>query len=39
MWSESGRNFTMRLVLILIALLAPFTVAGQTKRYAVATGQ
>ena len=39
MWSESGRNFTMRLVLILIALLAPFTVAGQTRRYAVATGQ
>jgi hypothetical protein len=29
----------MRLVLILIALLAPFTVAGQTRRYAVATGQ
>ena len=39
MWSESGRNFTMRLVLILIVLLAPFTVAGQTQRYAVATGQ
>jgi len=39
MWSESGRNFTMRLVLILIALLAPFTVDGQTRRYAVATGQ
>lgn len=39
MWSESGRNFTTRLVLILIALLAPFTVAGQTQRYAVATGQ
>ena len=39
MLSESGRNFTMRLVLIVIALLAPFTVAAQTQRYAVATGQ
>jgi hypothetical protein len=38
MWSESGRNFTTRLVLILIALLAPCTVAGQTQRYEVATG-
>jgi len=29
----------MRLALIVIALLAPFTVAGQTHQYAVATGQ
>jgi len=39
MWSESRQDFTMRLVLILIALLAAYPVAGQTQRYAVATGQ
>jgi len=39
MWSQSGRNFNIRLVLILIVLLAPCTVAGQTQSYAVATGQ
>jgi hypothetical protein len=38
MWRES-RNFTTGVVLIVTALLSPFTVAGQTKRYAVATGQ
>ena len=37
--TESRRNFTTGLVLILTALLSPFTVAGQTQRYTVATGQ
>lgn len=35
----SRRNFVTGLVLILTALLSPFTVAGQTQRYTVATGQ
>ena len=38
-WPESRRNFITGLVLILTALLSPFTVAGQTQRYTVATGQ
>lgn len=32
------RNFSTSLVLIFIALTSPFTVAGQTQRYTVATG-
>ena len=36
---ESRRNFTAGLLLILTAPLWPFTVAAQTKQYAVATGQ
>jgi hypothetical protein len=38
-WPESRRNFITGLVLILTGLLPPFTVAGQTQRYTVATGQ
>ena len=38
-WPESRRNFITGLVLILSALWSPFTVAGQTQRYRVATGQ
>ncbi len=38
-WTESRRNLTTGLVLILSGLLSPFTVAGQTQRYTVATGQ
>jgi hypothetical protein len=37
--SASRRNITTSLVLFLTALLSPFTVAGQTQRYTVATGQ
>jgi len=38
-WPESRRNRITGLVLILTALLSPFTVAGQTQRYTVATGE
>jgi len=38
-WPESRRKFITGLVLFLSALLSPFTVAGQTQRYTVATGQ
>lgn len=38
-WVEYRRTFVTGLVLILTALLSPFTVAGQTQRYTVATGQ
>ena len=38
-WPVSRRNFITGLLLILSALLSPFTVAGQTQRYTVATGQ
>lgn len=38
-WTKSRRNFTTSLVLFLTALLSPFTVAGQTRQYTVATGQ
>ena len=38
LWTELRRKFTTGLVLILTALLSPFTVAGQTQPYAVATG-
>lgn len=37
-WTESRRNFTDGLVLILTALLSPFAVAGQTQPYTVRTG-
>jgi hypothetical protein len=37
--TESRRNFMTRLLLILAALLSPFSVAGQTQQYTVATGQ
>jgi len=37
--TESRRNFSTSLVLILTALLSPFTVAGQSRQYTVATGQ
>jgi hypothetical protein len=36
---ESRRNFTKGLVLILTALLSPFTVVGQTQPYTVGTGE
>ena len=38
-WPESRRNLITGLVLILSALLSPFTVAGQTQRHTVATNQ
>lgn len=38
-WTGSRRNFITSLMLILTALWLPFTVAGQTQQYTVATGQ